>query len=127
MGFTIDASGPTRQAVPELILLANEHGFRYLSRFFEYMADRDEYVPATYGETDPEDHVHLSYDMPGFMKEFSDRLEARIGSITDKNWDMIAKKFGLFKNRKKPKNIEELAERVLAEARAVLSRGPSCD
>lgn len=107
-------------AIPELLLLANRSGFRYLARMFEYLAERNMRPPAGPWETDPDDHEHWCPEQwdPGL----SDRVEVRLGTITPENWKLVRRKYNLLAKNKKRGSIFEQYTQLLQEAEKVVER-----
>lgn len=67
------------QSEPGLLILANREGFRDLADYFDYLANR-KWAP---GRGDPDDHQHLFMPLPPFNEELSDKMELRLGILTE--------------------------------------------
>ncbi len=79
--------------VPELTLLADKHGFIWLSKFFAMCAKKNpSYAPGMGG--DIEDHEHLWRGWP-FDAKLSDEMQIRLGIINTRNKKEVFEKYDI--------------------------------
>lgn len=90
--FMVDATGKVHVAIPELLLLANRAGYRWLADYFRDLAERE---PRTHSDPigDPDDHSHYSTQYPPVNPALSDRVELRIGHLDATNRDAVLAKY----------------------------------
>lgn len=94
-GWMIDGSGDQEVPIPEVLILANAAGYRYLARVFQYMADRRAALRSD-PDNDPDDHEHL-FDYPGCCVDqtISDRIEFRMGTLSPANRRAVLDRYGI--------------------------------
>ncbi|MHC5023375.1 MAG: hypothetical protein ACYTGG_05620 [Planctomycetota bacterium] len=100
--YEIDSTGEVPIAVPEVLVLANRAGFRWLSEYFREMADRTPHRGKLNAAGDPDAHqrLPLAWDVrsPGdepLNKALSDRIAFRLGYLTPENRDIVYAKYGI--------------------------------
>ena len=106
----IDATSDVEVYVPDIVVLSNESGYRWLAKFFTFMANRDVEGPVEVGHGDPEDHFHQHL---GITEELSDRIEFRFGHITNGNREALFDKFEINPNETRPQDYRERIAKIL--------------
>jgi len=67
---------PDGRVIPVPMFAANEAGYRWLSKYFAFLA-------STVGASRYENHVHFATDEPPFDPSFSDEVEFKFASIEE--------------------------------------------
>ena len=83
---------------PGVFILGNADGFRWLSEYFAWVADRVN-EGAEFVECDPDDHQHLAPGVP-FDPELSDEMGLQIGSFSTALRQRVFDGIGLTKERR---------------------------
>jgi hypothetical protein len=91
-GFVIDATGRAQQAVPEVSILGNREGFRYLADIFAHLAER---AGARSKSTEPAEPLHLSRLEHPVNVRLSDAIEFRFAPLTAANRAATFKRHGI--------------------------------
>jgi hypothetical protein len=81
--------------VPELLLLANRNGFRWLSKFFAEFAEKDPDPRPWNDLSDPDDHDHISWPRAPIDCQHSDEMEIRVGIVSPKNRTQVFEKYSI--------------------------------
>jgi len=95
LALSVDASGPEPLAYPDLLLLADEQGWEFLSRLCRRRARRARAMTSEspdFCESDAEDHEHLSLYVD---QELSDRVDVRLGTMTPENTGAVFARWGI--------------------------------
>jgi hypothetical protein len=102
--------------VPELLILANRAGFRWLASVFARCAQKaGESHPTPAG--DPDDHEHIDLWHPEINPLHSDELAFRLGILTPKNRRAVFKKYGLRRRQSFQGDLVSQYQRQIAEVR----------
>lgn len=93
---SVDATGSVPIAYPDLVILADANGWRYLAACCRKRAERARKLPAHVGDEhpDPEDHEHLGMCI---NSKLSDKIDVRLGSLTPYNRAVVFRRFGIAK------------------------------
>lgn len=114
--YCVDATKSKEVPIPEIIMLANREGFRFLGQYFLYLAER---LQPTAEIGDPDDHRHFGTMFPDepFNYELSDRIELRIGMLSDENRAHVVDKYGISRRSGKHGSLVERYTRLAELAR----------
>ncbi len=85
-----------------VFVLGNREGFRWLSEYFAWLADRIA-EDAPYSSADPDDHQHLDSVAP-INHQLSDEMGLLIGSFSNKNRRRVLKACGVARSKRVPGN-----------------------
>ena len=91
--------------IPELLILANREGFRWLSKFFARCARKTGETEPPFG--DPDDHEHIDLGDPEINPIHSDELAFRLGILTQKNRRVVFKKYRAHPAQAFPRRLGE--------------------
>lgn len=100
--------------VPLLLILANQAGFLWLSRFFARCARKSS---ANMPEYDPENHEHLDLFNKEISRIHSDEMGFRLGILTEKNRRAVFKKFDIGRHQPARGDLIRQYQRQIAEVR----------
>ena len=78
----------------DLRIVANRKGYIYLSRYFDWLANREAYL-STAPDGDPDDHQHLDFPKDPFDSKLSDRFTFRFGLMTARNREAVFECYGI--------------------------------
>lgn len=114
-GFIIDATGGSQAAIPEVLILGNGAGLRYLADLCGYLAGRaDESDPSV----EPADAHHLGRLAPPVNARLSDALEFSLAPLTAANRAATFKRHGItMKSREHGSLFGRYQEAAQAESR----------
>lgn len=103
--FEIDATGDVDVVVPNILILGNRAGFRYLSDYFLWLATRD----ATLADDwrDPDDHQHMDFPQDPFDAELSDRVSFRLGTLDARNFEAVCDKYQINRQTAERGSLEQ--------------------
>ena len=90
-GFIIDATGRHQQAIPEVMILGNRDGLRYLSNVFAHLAD----LAARGRSAEPAQLLHIERLEHPVNSRLSDAIEFRFAPLTDANRAASFKRHGI--------------------------------
>ncbi len=110
-GFVIDATGKGPLAVPELVILGNAEGLRFLAELFAELAQLARSRPRSSDGM----AVHLSRGEPPINTRFSDDLEFRFAVMTSANRRAVLKQFGIDTKSKQKGSLFERYQEVVAQ------------
>lgn len=115
--YCVDDTESTEVPIPEIIMLANREGLRYLGEYFLYLAEA---LKPSADDCDPDDHQHSGTMFPNkpFNYELSDRIELRIGVLSDENRPHVEEKYGISGRSRKHGSLIERYTRLAEMARA---------
>ncbi len=94
LGKTTLMTGDEPLEMPDVQILGNREGLRYLAQELLRAAERKP-SPASLANGDPDDHSHLATRNPPFNSRLCDAMEFRIGILTAENRDQVFKKYGI--------------------------------
>lgn len=109
--------------VPELLVLGNAAGFRWLSEYFGLRA-HEPIGTNCIAQGDPDDHDHLSWDAPAVNSRLSDELEVRVGLLTAENREQVMAKYALERSAPQRGSLIKRYKEVIRWARWALRRSP---
>ena len=119
--YLIDGTGKKDVPIPELLVLANREGFRYLSRVFAFMAQPRGKVADWIAQLDPDDHYHMGRAEAPFNHNLSDDIEFRLGTITSANRRQVLRHYGITQKRRARGSLVKRYEHLIAEAASMTS------
>ena len=90
-GFIIDATGREQHAVPEVVVIGNREGLRYLSDVFAYLAEETK----THRSPEPHAGVHMMRLELPVNPRMSDAIEFRFIPVVDANRAATFKRHGV--------------------------------
>ena len=91
-GFIIDATGGSQAAIPEVMILGNQAGLRYLAEVCGHLADRADDADQS---PEPADAFHLGRREHPINVRLSDALEFRLAPLTTANRAATFKRLGI--------------------------------
>lgn len=98
-GFMIDATGGAAVAIPEVVLLANQDGFRYLADMFAHLAEQ---AGAKSRDTQAAEGLALPRGVTPVNVRLSDDMDFRFAPLTAANRAATLKRYGVtLKSRQK--------------------------
>lgn len=116
MRFAIDGTGAREFPFPELSLLANADGFRYLARLFDYVANEAKQ------NDDPDFHLHLGRREPPFNGRLSDDVELRIGILPPGNRREVYLRYGISRAARKKGDMATYLMKLVKDAKTCIRR-----
>ena len=120
--YVINGTGKKDVPIPELLVLANQEGFQYLSRVFAFMAQPSGRVADWIAEADPDDHYHMGRAEAPFSHNLSDDIEFRLGTITSANRKQVLRHYGITQKRRARGSLVKRYEYLISEATSMTSR-----
>lgn len=109
-GFLIDATGKGPHAVPEVVMLANVEGLRYLAALFTYLAEQAKDRTQNEGNA----IVGLPRNEHPLNMRLSDDLDFRFALLTEENRRSMFKRFGIDMASKQKGSLFERYQEVVA-------------
>jgi hypothetical protein len=107
-GFIIDATGKGPHAVPEVVILGNRDGFKYLSELFAHLAER---TKSRKKGPDASAAVKLGRSEHPINTRLSDDIEFQFAPVNDANRAAVFKQHGVtMKSRQKGSLFERYSE-----------------
>ncbi|MFO0839554.1 MAG: hypothetical protein U1D55_13645 [Phycisphaerae bacterium] len=111
-GFVIDATGKGPLATPEVVILGNRDGLRYLSALFAHLAER---AGARAAASENDDSIPLAGDDHPINGRLSDDLRFRFAAVGAANREAQFKRFGITMKSKQKGSLFERYEEVVSQ------------
>ena len=115
--FTMQGFDDGAVPIPEILIVANKDGFRWLSRYFAWLAELS-VTEFQLKVGDSDNHQHLTTDQPPINPELSAQLEMRLGILTPEGRETTLKKYGLTPQNRQQGSLFDQFGRILDLARA---------
>lgn len=109
-GFVIDATGKGPVATPEVMILGNAEGFRYLASVFAALAEQ-----AASRKAAPSPPVHLPRLEHPIHARFSDDLDFRFAAFNAANRKTVLKSFGIDLKSRQEGSLFERYQAIAAQ------------
>jgi hypothetical protein len=119
-GFNINCTGDEPYPMPELLILGNKAGLRWLARQLQREAESTR--TSDDPRCDPDDHRLVSTMMTEVNRELSDEMELRIGLIDDRNRDAVLQKYDITPETRKSGSLIDQYESDIEHAREAMRK-----
>ncbi len=119
--YLVEVTTTGDQVVPEILLLANRAGFQYLAEYFSEFARKE--IPATLLACgDPDDHDHITRQTEAVNATFSDRMEIRVGLLTEESKKQEFEKYAITEGNRSDDDLITQYTHIITSAQATLAR-----
>lgn len=109
--------------VPELVIIADRAGFRWLSEYFKACAKRTKRLSGMPMDLAIEEHWHPSLRLPPFDHALSDELELRVVPFDASTRDRLLERYGVDRKRAKRGSLIKRSAKMVAEIQRCMTKG----